>query len=779
MITVMARHRRESDGTMQEKRPARQHRVASGVLAILGAAWFASCAEHNATGVPPSQSTVRTTSDVGAPPASGAVALAASGLASDPPKPPEPAWAEAVRFERWTEAATLIDALPEADRGRPEMRYVRARIAFVQGESAKAVALLAGLEQVLPALASDVARWRAEAEVDAGPYGDAATYFSRSARAHDLVRAAEAFDKVGDGAGARKLADKAVATAEKSKHLRDEAAARAVRARLNKTAGKSLAALTDLRWLATKVAATSEGRAAAATLEQLKAPMGAKDRIAAIAEMIERGAAAEALVEIERITGKPGFPQNEILHNRAMALYKARSWPEAAKAFQDAAAAKSGREAEQLFYAARALSRADKDDDAIKLFQDVATRYKKSFFAEKATYLQARLLLQNGRYKDAAAAYVKYLASFPKGEDRSDAEYERTLALLSSENPKTARKSFSNMAHDAKGDDTPKLRELEGVAAMRAGDREDAITIWTDVIRRQPLSWAAQVSRARLAAAGAPAPPLIEPAVARTASPLDIHLPAVPALLVSIGLDGDAEAALASNEQDAAARYAGRESEALCGMYGMMSRAKRRYKVGTAAVGFSMLIRAPSAADRWAWDCVYPRPYASTIKALEEERGLPRGLLYSLMRQESAYDPVVVSPASAVGLMQLMPSTAKQVAAELSIDYDPTKLTSPDLNLKLGAFYIAKLLKTFQGNVALAAAAYNAGPKAVSHWLEIGSDHDADLWVARIPYDETRNYVAKVLGNLARYQWLEGGDAAVQPISLELPTGARAEADAY
>jgi soluble lytic murein transglycosylase len=103
------------------------------------------------------------------------------------------------------------------------------------------------------------------------------------------------------------------------------------------------------------------------------------------------------------------------------------------------------------------------------------------------------------------------------------------------------------------------------------------------------------------------------------------------------------------------------------------------------------------------------------------------------MRQESAFDPVIVSPASAVGLMQLMPGTARQAAGELSLRYEPAHLTSPDMNIRLGAFYINKLLKMFQGHVVLSAAAYNAGPRAVSHWIEVGADNDLDLWVARIP----------------------------------------------
>jgi soluble lytic murein transglycosylase-like protein len=214
-------------------------------------------------------------------------------------------------------------------------------------------------------------------------------------------------------------------------------------------------------------------------------------------------------------------------------------------------------------------------------------------------------------------------------------------------------------------------------------------------------------------------------------------------------------------------------------MYGMLSRAKRRYRVGNAAVSWTELMRAPTAAERWTWECVYPRPYAGRVASLEVEHAIPKGLVHALMRQESAFDPAVVSPASAVGLMQLMPSTAKSACGELSVDYDPSELTSPDYNLRLGAFYAGKLLKTFEGSVVLAAASYNAGPKAVSHWLASGADHDVDLFVARIPYDETRTYVAKVVGNLARYQWLAGGEAAVAALPLELPVGARCATDAY
>ncbi|MEJ7727858.1 MAG: transglycosylase SLT domain-containing protein [Polyangiaceae bacterium] len=567
--------------------------------------------------------------------------------------------------------------------------------------------------------------------------------------------------------------------AEKARKKGDEAAAHALRARLAEARSKTPVAVGDLRWLAIDGAGLPESAGAAEALERLGAPLSIKEQMRAIDAMIERGAGGAALAAIGRVEGKPGFPGPQVKHARAMALYKARDWVEAAKVFQEAAGARSGREAEQLYYAARCLSRCDRDGEAIKLAQDVSARYTKTLWAERSAYLAARLLLLEGRFKEAAEAYKRYLAAFAKGEGRDDAEYERALALLSADSPKTAKASFALMAKDKKPDEAGRLRTLEGLGALRGGDRDEALRTWTEVARSQPLTWAAQVARARIAVAGGALPPLIDPPPERAAVPLEVRAPNAMALLASLGLDGDAEAWLASNEHDAAAVYPGRESEALCAMYGGISRAKRRYKVGGAAVGYAALMRAPTQAERWSWDCVYPRPYASMVAALEEKHALPRGLIHSLMRQESAFDPVIVSPVGAVGLMQLMPGTAERIAGELGEPYQPASLTSPETNLRYGAFYIAKLLKTFRGSVVLASAAYNAGPHAVSQWLDAGKDAEADLWVARIPFDETRTYVARVLGNLARYQWLDGGDAAVAAIPLELPLDARAEPDAY
>ncbi|WP_437275865.1 lytic transglycosylase domain-containing protein [Sorangium sp. So ce375] len=746
---------------------------------------LAACAEHHAAGPPPSQSTARAPA-VAPPAADGLAPPAADALASLAPVV-DGAWVESVRLERWAEAAERLDALPMEQRALPSMKYARARVALELGHHGKVVELLHGLEQELPLLAREVARYRAEAAFVAGPFLVAAAYFEGTGSAPGLARAALAYLKGGDLKRARALADRAVAAAQRARRSRDEAAARMARARVQlgvrdaaerpgEKAAAAALAHADLRWIVKSAPSSPDGREAAALLAAVPGQLSQAERLQKVDAMVAGGSATEAIAELDKMSG---VPASELHHRRATALYQARDYEAAAAAFLKVAASPSARQAEQLHLAARSLSRLRREAEAIERHLAVARKFQKTRWGELSSLLAARLLMQVGRYGEAVAQYGRFIGAYPRSDRRDDALYERALATLSTGSAAHARRPLEQLARDAGPADAARLRELAGLAALRGGDRDGAVRLWTQVMREQPLSWGALLSRSRLSAVGAPVPPLLVPASPGGARPAEVKLPPAAALLASMGLDGDAESYLAENEREATAAYAGQESEALCRMYGMLSPAKRRYRVGSQAVSAAALRRAPSQAERWAWECVYPEPYVGEVRALEAQHGLPRGLVHALMRQESAFDPVVVSPASAVGLMQLMPSTAQKAASELSLGFDLDQLKSAPLNLRLGGFYIGKLLRTFEGSLPLATAAYNAGPKAVSHWLEGGIDRDTDVWVARIPYDETRTYVGRVLANLARYQWLAGGDAAVEMLPLTLPADARAPADAY
>lgn len=123
---------------------------------------------------------------------------------------------------------------------------------------------------------------------------------------------------------------------------------------------------------------------------------------------------------------------------------------------------------------------------------------------------------------------------------------------------------------------------------------------------------------------------------------------------------------------------------------------------------------------------------------------------HGIMRQESAFNQFAQSHAGALGLMQLMPATAKETARKAGLPYSKRRLTTdPVYNMTLGSLYIKQMLDMFDGNRTLAMAAYNAGPGRVSQWLkEIGDPRDPDIdevdWIETIPIYETRNYVQRV-----------------------------------
>ena len=139
------------------------------------------------------------------------------------------------------------------------------------------------------------------------------------------------------------------------------------------------------------------------------------------------------------------------------------------------------------------------------------------------------------------------------------------------------------------------------------------------------------------------------------------------------------------------------------------------------------------------------------------------------MRQESGFDPDAVSPAHAVGILQLLPETAQPLAEELGLSKDDARLTSPPYAIRVGARELHKLLERFHGSVPLAVAAYNGGAESVERWASRAPGMKLDTFVERIPFKETREYVVRVMGNLARYQYLLAGEAGVLAVSLELP----------
>jgi len=157
------------------------------------------------------------------------------------------------------------------------------------------------------------------------------------------------------------------------------------------------------------------------------------------------------------------------------------------------------------------------------------------------------------------------------------------------------------------------------------------------------------------------------------------------------------------------------------------------------------------------WKVLFPLPYWQDVRVNSEKNGLDPYLVLSLMRQESEFNPSVVSYANAYGLMQLLPSTGKSTAHAAGLHpFTTSDLLNPPVNIQLGTLYLKQTMDKFHGQVEYALAAYNAGDDRIQDWLATGHYKDVPEFVESIPFTQTRDYVQAILRNEGMYKQLNG-----------------------
>ncbi len=152
---------------------------------------------------------------------------------------------------------------------------------------------------------------------------------------------------------------------------------------------------------------------------------------------------------------------------------------------------------------------------------------------------------------------------------------------------------------------------------------------------------------------------------------------------------------------------------------------------------------------------IYPIKYSEYVYQYAEEYNVDPLLVFAIIKAESNFNPNVVSSSNAIGLMQLMDTTAEELARKLDITFvTKSSLYNPDLNIRLGTKYFSDLLKEYNQNTLLALTAYNAGKGTLKRWMEQGTIKEDGSNIENIPYKETNNYVRKIVRDYKIYQEL-------------------------
>ncbi len=410
------------------------------------------------------------------------------------------------------------------------------------------------------------------------------------------------------------------------------------------------------------------------------------------------------------------------------------------------------------------LARNRNDADAqSQIVTRMETSFPQSQWLAEALFSSGNMYLLKKDYAKAAEYYAYLGDHFPTNKNGSAAHWRAGWLNYRLGNYKEAARIFEEQIHKFPG--TP---ETASALYWRARlyesqdhDSAKAAANYRTIVRVYQHFFYAQMARQRLAALGS--------AGTDTASAPDleqIKTPETPTLSESFPEDSPhlAKAKLLANA--GLNEYMAREIQADpdSGSWSALAEAQIYASYGEAYRALRALKRAlPGAASASIesiplpyWRILFPEPYWSIIKAEAAKNNVDPYLVASLIRQESEFNPSVISYANAWGLMQLLPSVGHSLAKQEGMkNFQTFQLLDPETNIRLGTRYLKQTLDKFGGVPEYALAAYNAGDSRVQDWQAAGPYSGMDEFVESIPFTQTREYVQAILRNIEIYREID------------------------
>lgn len=476
------------------------------------------------------------------------------------------------------------------------------------------------------------------------------------------------------------------------------------------------------------------------------------DRIARAEELMRAHRFTAAVEELEAIEiAKEPKSGAQWHHVYGMALFRTRTrYLDAARILRESARLGGEHEVEDAFHAARALSRADQDARAIRAYRQLAQRHPRSKRAPEARFIAAWLEMRRGR-----ANGEKQMERLVRGKSQAPGRWRRAalweLGFRAFETRRYTRAARYLSEYAAVATDS--MDKARGFYWLGRSYRRgpEAVEAYHSAVGVEPLHWYAVLAANRLKQLGRKPPAPFEGAPRPSSVEVPeryLSLPDTFEAYRRLGLDVDGIAWITSHENALVDPHPkAQHIPLLTQLYRDAGSFREALRI---AQRRGMFVHGDPAEHRWWWDAAYPMPWRSIV---DRHRGeLPLGLIYATMRQESGFRPEAVSRAGAVGLMQVMPELAAKLAGR---PITPEMLRMPEINIPLGLQEMAALAREFDDVYPLSIAAYNAGESRVKRWLKESRRMELDRFVERIPFEETRNYVRRVMTHYARYSYLD------------------------
>jgi soluble lytic murein transglycosylase len=387
---------------------------------------------------------------------------------------------------------------------------------------------------------------------------------------------------------------------------------------------------------------------------------------------------------------------------------------------------------------------------ALDYLKAIIERYPTSPYVERARYAAADIYEAAGKKDEAVRLYGSLATEFPNSPVRDDATWRLAWLYYRTGDLQQAAATFKILAGRAT-ENSYRTAGLywQGRSAEKLGDPETATKLYRKIAEGTEESYYQALSVQALARLGVS---FTESSSISSSNDAESDPPLRPETAFHLARARELTAMslypLAVEELDETERQSSKETRVRLFLM------REYFRNQAYARSLSIANQLPSSyTDRNLYR--FPLAYWETIRSKARERDIDPHLVLALIRQESLFDTRARSPALALGLMQLLPSTAARVAKQIGLATPSNeKLFEAEINLTLGIQYLKDLLRRYSNNWFKAIAAYNAGEAAVDRWeKEIGTD-DIEEFVERIPYVETRGYVKLVIRNHRIYKKL-------------------------
>ncbi|HYU15607.1 MAG TPA: transglycosylase SLT domain-containing protein, partial [Candidatus Acidoferrum sp.] len=508
--------------------------------------------------------------------------------------------------------------------------------------------------------------------------------------------------------------------------------------------------------------------------------LGAAQRISRAVILKEAKKWDQALAELAQVSeAEPEGIRRERDFWMAMTLFRMRKQYQRASDILLRIYRQMGeRAAEALFHGARALSRADRDADAIVYYQKVVAEYPRSDWAAEAQFLSGWLEFNRGRFREALPGLAEMRRRFPRSKFAVDALWYSGFASYLVGEHEQALRLFTELAGQGGRMEGGKGQYWRARTLDLLGRKDEAGREYRGLVGRFPMSWYALLARARLAERKEKIDPFGDrprspDACTEVASRIDPRLAADPLIrradeLTRAGLDVEAGEELERGEKAFLKRHARPAALAvLLDRYRKASNFHRPWELASSFGGNDAFDAPPRGRARIWWEHSLPLAYREWVEKYRSLGGNPDYYLYAVMRKESGFNPHDHSYADAIGLLQMIPPTTRRVAPEVGLEYTDDLLFEPELNIKTGSWYIGRLLHKFDMQVPLGAGAFNGGPGPVMRWLEKYGERPMDELVELVAYTQTREYMKKVTEIYARYLYFHRHAVYEQPLAVK------------